>query len=621
MSTKRRGLALLGLAVLVVCAAALWALYHRRGAAPGGLAEEPAAALGQERLDCDRALVYAVHGEMRSGAAAPLRSYELTRTPVILHGEERVVRLDLQREGTPPARVYAVYEATGHLTSLYRDPGSAPAALNHVKTLAMPLQLVSPPADGQATWETSERDLDRWARVRYVRPDGGGAVEKTRLSLTPAAPTPSSLRYALAASRITADLAPAGWIERLRADETLSVSMLEGAPQEVSVHYEYELTRQVDVDRASAETCRHGSWQDLVATGRLEPLPLSLVEDPEQIRRVAEMRALAVPTIDSLRELQKPFSEDKLAVRARNLALLDLTERLTYDEAAVAEVLREALANTGNDRYESGLIGALGGADSPAAQAALLDLLERWRGQPGQAGLLERVARAHHLAPHPAPANVAALYDLGMDDDQPEDAREAALLAGSVAARHLGDPELVTRYEEGLASRVLAAPDAPEAERRQAVLSIEALGNLGDRRAAEPLMALAISGDDELAAHAVYAMRDMKGADLDDFLVQRVIDAPSERTRAEALRVLATRPLAQPLVQRLVDAYPNLVTARHDDALRSLALKVLNQPELRDAPAVVELAHRQAAQEPLGESERRGLQALLLPSPPKSELR
>lgn len=404
-------------------------------------------------------------------------------------------------------------------------------------------QWVRPPTDARS-WEVEQADPNGRHRVRYtLGEDGAGERHKTVYLSGPE----------IVRSDHTFHLDERGRLTDLRVDEALVV------------------TDAALLGRAEARTGLALSGLELTRV----PDPLALLDGLDAVPRRA-LDAPAPPSTDTT-------GRDAAAVAGRSLAELRATHQtagreqavhafaglvglLRLQPAAVAEVdrlIREAAADTPT------LLGALGDAGTPPAQAALRGL---WQDSPLPAPMRERALIALQRSSAPAPETVE-LY-LGLLQDA--HLRRQALYALGTAAHHLAATDTArARAITQVLAEQLAAPEAR-------VDALRALSNAGARDTLEQVRPWLSSPEDRVRLAAFESLHAVPGDDVDVLLRAAATGDGAEIVRQAAIEAGRRRRPDAAWVATLRQA------ALHDEgytsrleAVRGLAAWSLRDPTLR----------------------------------------
>jgi hypothetical protein len=372
-------------------------------------------------------------------------------------------------------------------------------------------------ARDQAGWRVDEEDLTGRYQAVYVK--RGGAVHRSRPSylsaraeegLSPAAAA------AITPSEDSSFVVDEHGVVTARVELDLAIAMGDGLPA-VRIHVRGRLDRQAV------------EWVEPVV-GRIARGPIAPYVDEEAGARNAAASALGEATLPELLAagLTAGQLDPEIAgnQRRRSDALYRLALAVRLDPGAAAAVADAIRAHAADEPTVRLLAGALSSTNLAAGTDALAGLV----GGELPAASERAVIGALSLSVPPTAASLAALQG-AITGPEPEQSalglgshiRQAGADLGEQAAAAAHD--LVSRY--GMAT-------SPEERRRYAV----ALGNAGTREALPGLRAAITGGDLALATAAIYSLRFIAGADVDDELTRALAnpDLAFDAVRAIAYR-------------------------------------------------------------------------------------
>jgi hypothetical protein len=179
-------------------------------------------------------------------------------------------------------------------------------------------------------------------------------------------------------------------------------------------------------------------------------------------------------------------------------------------------------------------VGALAGAGSAEAQAALLRVLDA---RVGDRAFLELLVPTMGFTMKPTPALEAGLARLA-DGSQPDAVREMAHLAlGGIAARlQAGDPDRAAQIVRGYDAKLTRAVSSEEIG-----TYLAALGNAGTAGAAEVVARYLHDERREVRSEAIEALRRVPTAAAEAELTRALREDPDEKVRASAAWALSHR--------------------------------------------------------------------------------
>ncbi|HWO17190.1 MAG TPA: HEAT repeat domain-containing protein [Kofleriaceae bacterium] len=466
---------------------------------------------------------------------------------------------------------YAVIEPSGKLASFQFTRGLEGAERATLKGLASALQLVVPDPDA-AEWRTTEQDASGEYEAAYRA--AGGAIHKAKERFVRARgprglqPIKDAASYTVA-SAIDFELDASGWPRSVSEDETLTVKA--GAMR-------IEATSKTAARLTAIETAADLAQLVAAEQGALEAEPEVDAAGFATARRRADEGLVDGA---SFATLLGGFAGGDVKLRNRTMARMAALFRLEPEAAAQAAdaILRGRLDTQTTKR----LIGALGGAGTAEAQAALASVL-------GEGGASSQTrsdaAAALGITKHPTAESKQALLAAAAASDGK---------VASTAALGLGNLTKRMNEESGDAADAIAAliqglAGASSDEER--ILYLDALGNSGDARALASIEPYLAHAETRVRAAAVEALRFMAGVDARLMAALGDPAAQVRRAAAGALAYHAITPM-QSLVTAMLKQDPDVGTR--------LALVGSLQLRKRQEPALLELLQWSAANDPAAE--------------------
>jgi len=455
---------------------------------------------------------------------------------------------------------------SGAIKRVYMNPAIDPLLHGVARSLVSALQVVVPDDRRVATWSVIERDSTGEFVAAYRR-TGELELEKTR-------------------QKYLDNIDPKIGFQRRDRRGTTRLSLLEtGIPRQIDAGYEETIAakearmtartqirmRLVSVEDAAAQPVAmirdHGSSLDAAP---------ATSEQPE-----AHYAALAKgQTIAGLARALSEIDAEDAHARAAVMQKLDAVFR-AQGEPAVAEAAAFIRGAESADDARV-FMGALEGAQTPAAQRALIGLV-------GDASVAHehRLTSLVHLGlgASPTAETLRSLKTLAEDPELDQDLRSTALLALGGSLRK-ADP-LVTQEGDTPSVQYLLdrARLASSVDERQ--LALDALGNTGHQDA---LAALDKALDDDypgLRASAVSSLRHIGDPKADTLLADTALGDGDSRVRAQALGALRYRPLTQETQAALVDALEH----DEDAVVRLVAIDIAIHHMRDNKPLAAALEH------------------------------
>lgn len=502
---------------------------------------------------------------LEANALAVLAEVQLDELKLDLGGD--AAQLERLRKGleTP---FFLEMEPSGRLRGLRLRRGTDPVVRGFLKAVAASLQYTG---GAGPSWLSDEIDATGEYQARYQLSVDGTRCDKGRVRYTRVAAvqgllpiesvgaTSGELRAAFTLART--DDASAR-VEALTATDTLAVDAGPGMPR---VSSESRVSLRLLGGTVQADEILE-QWLRLAKGPDYEPAPLGKSdEDPDSGRRSDEQLVQGARFEDLLAQLRKlPPGEDG---QERASLLVRLSALMRLDPAA-ARRAQLAIAQGTEVPAARTLLGALGGAGSPAAQEALVQVGESAALSPE---LRMNAVAALGLSDQPEEASAAALQRLASDPNT--DVRSTALLAlgnTALAQRRQGQ----TGEAAAAVDEILARLSAAQTEDEQ-LLYLQALGNTGDPRALPALQAALRVPSVEVRKAAAQGLRfipsDSGGASPDQLLTEALRD-PAAPVRLGALFAVSFRPL---LV--FLPALQQLVLHDGDEGVRSETVNLLGR--------------------------------------------
>jgi HEAT repeat protein len=260
----------------------------------------------------------------------------------------------------------------------------------------------------------------------------------------------------------------------------------------------------------------------------------------------------------------------------------ELLEAIARDPAALGEIERYAAAGDPRTPAMRIAAGALVGAGTPEAQAALVRLLE---GRPGDAALAKLLLPSLGALAKPTPATEAAVRALTSEAVPSAIRTTAHLTLGTLAARvAAADPQRAEAIVAGYVGRLGAASTREERGRYLTVL-----GNAGTPGAAAAIARELGDPDAAVRGRAVQALRRIATPEAEGQLRRALADA-DDTVRASAAWTLAYRTPSPETMRALLDR----LAAEPSEPAATALLDTL-WARRRAAPDLVEAAVRGAA--------------------------
>ncbi len=271
----------------------------------------------------------------------------------------------------------------------------------------------------------------------------------------------------------------------------------------------------------------------LASTPDYEPVAIAALDsdsstahaDDAQLVKGASLQAL----VHQLGALPESGSGPQRAALHTRLSALFRLDGSAAQKAmlAVKQGLAEPAAKT--------LIGALGGAGTAAAQAALVQLAET---KSLTTDLRENALAVLGLAENPEDSTAAALLRATGDTDR-EVRSTAALALGNVAAgQRKSNPGDADQSVDELLALLASA-----ATQDEQIVYLQALGNAGDARALPALQRALASEAAAVRSAAVVSLRFIEGAQVDQLITGAIIQDRAAEVRRGALFAASLRAL------------------------------------------------------------------------------
>jgi HEAT repeat protein len=467
------------------------------------------------------------------------------------------------------ARPFVIaFEPDGHVKEVYVEQGVDPSVAMLERSLGQSRQLVGVSDGAQDAWQAVERDGIGEYQADYRR--DAQAIDKTKTRYTKIPADVSADRAAPTVevrSRARYELASSGWPASVDATDDVHLAALPGgAGVQITASAKFVLVDESHDDGAAALADRsrmhparlgesghgldqHASDAQLVGTASLSDLLATLAgiaDGPNGDRERSEVMA----------RLAALFRLHPEAAR-------DIAGRLPAMPAAQREIV----------------VAALGAAGSPAAQAALRDVIvdSRLSEDAHQHGLM-----VLGLTDTPDRATLSAL-STAMAEHDPDTSATATLALGN-AARHAEPGD-----DTAAAVQRLLALDASAKSSDDRTLALRALGNVGDPQILPAIRSALASSDDDVRAAAVMSLRFVPGSDADDLIAGVITSDPVPWVRSTGVRAASFRTLSS--------MWPAVTRALEDDVaslVRMAAVQLLGQHKTDAPDAIAEL--RRAAE-------------------------
>jgi hypothetical protein len=353
-------------------------------------------------------------------------------------------------------------------------------------------------------------------------------------------------RYDVASTAtFTVDASLGGWPAALDERETVNVAFGSGTLANVA-----ETTAKL-VDKGESRAFV-GSYE--AAKAGFDADVDALAEDSARAKRNADQGLVGGRTFASMtREL-----EGSADVRVRSRAVARMGALLRTSPEATAEARSRLLDPKTADATARSLAGALGDAATPEAQRALADAV---RSDATSASTKVASVMSLGLVAQPGAEARGALGEAARSSDA-ELASTATLALGSMA-RRAGDgaADVVTD--------LLAKLEGAQTPSDKALL-LDALGNAGDPRALDAILARTGDAERVVRAAAVSALRFAN----DDRVAPALIGAASVDADLGVRRAAITAMGMQP-VAPYVEALAHVLTTEGEASVRVLAVRVL----------------------------------------------
>jgi HEAT repeat protein len=466
-----------------------------------------------------------------------------------------------------------ICEPDGKLRALrfHRSVGTVPRGF--VKALLASVQFVRSETQS-ATWRTQELDATGEYEALYERASDGKTVGKKRE------------RYLHA--RSAQGLLPVGQLGQVSGALTMSYVLGEGND---------EAARLVSASGSDSVKIDPGPDLPLVSSdcsvrltrktvGVLEPLgdemamaasdeyalsAMASMDVSDSDRREDERKLKGASFSDLLRLLQGVSPTDDGSERAELQTRFSSLFRLQAD---AAEQAASAIAQGLDARAAKTLLGALQGAQTEKAQAALVDV---FKNQKLALDLREHAVAVLGLQDAPSEGTKQTLTNALREAD-PELRNTAALALGNAASAERQAGQLGSA--EQLVDLLLERFQTAQTEEEQSA-ALEALGNTGDPRIL-PMVQTALSSEREsVRVAAARALRFVVAPTVDALISQVMTQDASAEVRKAALMACSFRQIAAffPSLKRTV--LGDQVSAVRHDALGLLG-KMKDQPEVRE---------------------------------------
>jgi hypothetical protein len=417
-------------------------------------------------------------------------------------------------------------DSEGTVLSVAFDKACGTDARRTIKALVAASQ-VAVRLEGPDSWTTHEQDPTGEYEARYSRQGDPRHLSKERTQYLRIA-TESGLRPAADQGELsvrdttTVGLLVNGTVDRIASQTETDMQFGKGMPR---VHLTSVLAttlRKTDVD-ASNLTAMNRDW---LQKERVDMASPPMQDDPKakaEARRLADEKTVQHATLADLERELASIPRTSPRERAVLMSKLQADFRLHPDDTQKAvSYVRTAAVPDGQ-----AIAGALGGAGTPEAMKALVDIAKTTdTPMPVRANAIGALA----ISTTPSPASVQALKGMTRDAD-PDISAASALALGAAAATARGtDP---AGYQDAI--DVLLA-DLNAARTPQAiVLYLRALGNSGDPRVLVAAQRYMGNEDLSVRAAAVAAVRFVQGAATDQFLAAAMNGDEADSVRVQAV--------------------------------------------------------------------------------------
>lgn len=488
---------------------------------------------------------------------------------------------------------FFVLRPDGSLASFHFPKGMSGDVRRRLRAVVSSMQLVLGAGAGAVggAWERVETDEAGQYVAAYERSTARIAKSKLRYDLvrTPAglvAPESFGTKYETrGTTTIVADAS--GWPASIDEDATTAVSF-QGGRMMMRTNTKARLVAHAD-DRSFA-----GSFE--AAQASFDADVDGIAADAALAGRNADANLVGKATFGSL----VGDLEQGTDARTRNRSTAKLGALFTTRPEAVAEARTALLAKGTNEKTGSVIAAALGTAGTPEAQRALADVLAS---KDVPAGTKSSAAISLGLLTHPTPEAKSALTSASKSTDASV-AETATLALGSLAKASAADGQDASDVVTSLVAKLEAAQTTAEK-----VLYLDALGNTGDERALQPILARVGDGSVYVRAAAVGALRFQKSEAVAPSLYLASADPETTVRRASLSAVAQQNVIAHlPTLKRVLaeDEEASLRIA----AVRILARAVNATPEVEailskaassDADASVREAATQALSKPVAQ--------------------
>lgn len=513
-------------------------------------------AVGQQRIyDFDMALRIGLDDIEPQPSDAPLIHVRGDWTVTVLTiGDAVTLRAELADARLTPANYIESAEdlalpfqvtvaRDGGLVEAAFPPEMGAAARQMLRQVAGAAQMTRPA--GQTRWTANESDATGEYIAQYTL--DGETLRRTK-------PRYLTLASAGAVKPVTGDV---GFAIDSRSTFTLDAS---GHPATIVTEERMTVAGDTVMPTLSTLgntrfTLRSVGKRDVTLTGEFdaEPIAAPLGSDAREAERL-DRDLLGSDTLDSLLDDLSDAAQLERgdARKVRNLALPRLAAQFRLDPTSMQAAL-DALDDADEGTLRT-VIAAVGATGTDASRDALIGLVDA--DQPRT--LRDHALTAMNLMENANDATAQALTDLLDDDD--EAVRHAAALALGGNARG-GD------FAETDPVSTLIARYAQAQSDGERMVIIDALGNAGDARA-YPIIRGALSTP-ALSNSAVFALRFMPVAEVDEMLSTLLLQSPAEMMKLEALEVIAYRDRAawQPMLASALKAEQS---AKVQAAIRAL---------------------------------------------------
>lgn len=407
---------------------------------------------------------------------------------------------------------YVTLAEDGRVDAVHMPSGLPGTTRTILKTIVA-LTQVALPEGADASWTVEESDPVGDYTVSYVRASALDIVKHKDAYLRVASVDGMVPSHEVGAYELDASVAIAldadGQIRDLDETETLAVALRDDLMRFKVVTR--STLRLQSTGRDGKAAARFAADWDALKTGELADSDRFGGED---MQRQHDTQRTGGATYAELLEAFRATPADAWQAQAKLLAAFESTLRLEPQRAA--DMAAEVRASE-SEELRSTLMGALSGAGTPQSQAALIDLAKDAE--------LDAETRRHALtmlgmADAPTAETTAALLEVLADADGDDENAAALALGANVNKTRAAVSELEAEGRTKDAVETLIARLGAAQTDAERALYLAALGNTGDPRALESLLAYVAGPEVSLRAVATAALRFIPGASVDATLVE-----------------------------------------------------------------------------------------------------